>query len=78
MDCDDIPELPPNPIIREKLCKDIMKAFFSLKDKNGWIVVRGGAGSGKTVVANLAVRDEDTVTNNFPAGFFWLKIGKKI
>ena len=47
-----------------------------LKDIDGWVVVHGMAGFGKTVLAAEAVRDATLLQEVFPGGVFWLTVGQ--
>ena len=47
-----------------------------LKDTDGWVVMHGMAGFGKTVLAAEAVRDATLLQEIFPGGVFWLTVGQ--
>ena len=56
--------------IRSELCK--------LKDTDGWVVVHGMAGFGKTVLVAEAVRDAELLREVFPGGVNWLTVGQMV
>ncbi|KFM60978.1 Apoptotic protease-activating factor 1, partial [Stegodyphus mimosarum] len=45
------------------------------KLKRHWVVLYGMPGTGKSVLAAEAIRDNDIVENYFPGGVYWLQIG---
>lgn len=61
---------------RKDLIQKIRKALKEMTDKQeGWVLVHGIAGFGKTVLAAEAVRDQKMV-EAFPGGIHWLTVGK--
>nr|XP_006818297.1 PREDICTED: apoptotic protease-activating factor 1-like [Saccoglossus kowalevskii] len=69
--------IPPRPhvyIDRPEELAEIRKALWQLKDHAGWVMVHGMGGSGKTVMATEAVRDQELVAECFPGGVFWAPI----
>lgn len=43
---------------------------------DGWVVLNGMGGSGKTTLAAEALRDDVLLKDCFPDGVFWLTIGQ--
>ena len=54
----------------------IRTELYKLKDTDGWVVVHGMAGFGKTVLAAEAVRDAKLLREVFPGGVHWLTVGQ--
>ena len=61
---------------RRKITEKIRRELCKLKDKDGWVVVHGMAGFGKTVLAAEAVRDAKLLREVFPGGVNWLTVGQ--
>ena len=61
---------------RKEMTEKIRTALRRLKDIDGWVVVHGMAGFGKTVLAAEAVRDATFLQEVFPGGVFWLTVGQ--
>ncbi|XP_035230410.1 apoptotic protease-activating factor 1-like [Stegodyphus dumicola] len=68
---------PVNYVLhREKKLEDVRQFLIEAsKLKRHWIVLYGMPGTGKSVLAAEAIRDNDIVENYFPGGVYWLQIG---
>eukprot|EP00794_Sanderia_malayensis_P018164 gene18164-19977_t len=67
-----VPQKPHIHISRQKFASKLKKALFGLKEKDGWVLLHGMAGSGKSVLAADVLHDEKLVLDCFPGGVFWL------
>ncbi|GFX42439.1 apoptotic protease-activating factor 1 [Trichonephila clavipes] len=66
-----------NLLLREDKLQDIRNFLkVAAERKRHWIVLHGSFGSGKSVLAAEAVRDNDLIKKSFPNGVYWLQIGK--
>ena len=57
--------------IRQKLMQASSRNFISTP----WIVLHGMSGTGKSVLAAEAVRDNELIDKFFPDGVFWIPLG---
>lgn len=71
-----VPQRPSVFINRARDLHRIRTALRSLKDKDGWVILHGMAGCGKTVLAAEALRSPSILDNVFPGGVFWVRIGQ--
>ncbi|XP_048886829.1 apoptotic protease-activating factor 1 isoform X1 [Brienomyrus brachyistius] len=71
-----VPQRPVVFVSRTVLVNTIRQKLYKLKDNPGWVTVFGMAGSGKSVLAAEAVRDEALIQECFPGGVHWLSIGQ--
>jgi len=63
--------VPPRYAIyveRKEMTEKIRTELYKLKDTDGWVVVHGMPGFGKTVLAAEAVRDAQLLREVFPGG----------
>ncbi|XP_065067480.1 apoptotic protease-activating factor 1-like [Rhopilema esculentum] len=70
--------VPQRPAVHAKRPKEIEKlknALSKLKNGDGWVLLHGMAGSGKTVLASEVLTDKDLLHDCFPGGVFWVSIG---
>lgn len=70
--------VPQRPMIftnRGRELHKIRTALKSLKDKDGWVILHGMAGCGKTVLGSEALRDVVLLDECFPGGVHWIRIG---
>ena len=63
---------------RPELTESIRKELRQLKDTDGWVVVHGMAGFGKTILAAEAIRDASLLREVFPGGVHWLPVGQMV
>ena len=56
----------------------LRQSLRTLCKKEGWLVIHGMAGIGKTVLASEAVRDSALLREAFPGGVNWLTVGQMI
>ena len=61
---------------RKEMTEKIRAELRRLRDSDGWVVVHGMAGFGKTVLAAEALRDATLLREVFPGGVFWLTVGQ--
>uniref|UniRef100_A0A8C9VDI5 Apoptotic peptidase activating factor 1 n=1 Tax=Scleropages formosus TaxID=113540 RepID=A0A8C9VDI5_SCLFO len=71
-----VPQRPVVFVTRPPLVNQIREKLYRLQDTTGWVTVFGMAGSGKSVLAAEAVRDEAVIKECFPGGVHWLSIGQ--
>lgn len=62
----------PEPI--ERICSKLRQ----LKGTDGWVVVHGMAGFGKTILAAEALRNASLLREIFPDGVHWLSVGQMV
>ena len=70
--------MPQRPAIFAHRGRDIHKihaALKSLKERDGWVILHGMAGCGKTVLASEALRSAVVLDECFPGGVHWIRIG---
>lgn len=70
--------VPQQPAIFAHRGRDIHKihvALKSLKERDGWVILHGMAGCGKTVLASEALRSAVVLDECFPGGVHWIRIG---
>lgn len=53
----------------------VRTALRSLKEHDGWVILHGMAGCGKTVLAADSIRSSKILEECFPGGVFWVRIG---
>lgn len=63
---------------RPELTESIRKKLRQLQGTDGWVVVHGMAGFGKTVLAAEAIRDASLLREVFPGGVHWLAVGQMV
>ncbi|XP_054910837.1 apoptotic protease-activating factor 1 isoform X2 [Poeciliopsis prolifica] len=72
-----VPQRPVVFVSRPELLNQVRKKLDLLqKDAGGWVTVFGMAGSGKSVLAAEAVREQRLIGECFPDGVHWLSIGQ--
>ena len=54
----------------------VRQLLRALKTTDGWVVLYGMAGCGKTVLAAEALRDSSLLNEVFPGGVFWVDMGE--
>lgn len=70
--------VPQRPTVFANRGKDVHKirtALRSLQEKDGWVILHGMAGCGKTVLASEALRSPVLLDECFPGGVHWIRIG---
>uniref|UniRef100_A0A8D0HQQ1 Apoptotic protease-activating factor 1 n=1 Tax=Sphenodon punctatus TaxID=8508 RepID=A0A8D0HQQ1_SPHPU len=72
-----VPQRPVVCVTRPNLIKGIQKELYKLKNDPGWVVVYGMAGCGKSVSTAEALRNHKLLEDCFPAGVYWLSVGKQ-
>lgn len=71
--------VPQRPDVFTNRARDVHRvrtALRSLKDHDGWVILHGMAGCGKTVLAADALRSPQILNECFPGGVFWIRIGQ--
>jgi apoptotic protease-activating factor len=63
---------------RPELTERIRKHLRQLQGTDGWVVVHGMAGFGKTILAAEAIRDASLLQDVFPGGVHWLPVGQMV
>lgn len=63
---------------RPDLTESIRLQLSRLKGTDGWVVVHGMAGFGKTILAAEAVREVSFLREVFPGGVHWLSVGQMV
>lgn len=63
---------------RPELTGCIRTKLRQLKGSDGWVVVHGMAGFGKTILAAEAIRDANLLREVFPGGVHWLPVGQMV
>ena len=63
---------------RPELTDRIRKQLRLLQESDGWVVVHGMAGFGKTILAAEAIRDATLLQEVFPGGVHWLAVGQMV
>ncbi|KAM6895528.1 apoptotic protease-activating factor 1 [Xenentodon cancila] len=71
-----VPQRPVVFVTRPELVNRIREKLYWLQKEPGWVTVFGMAGSGKSVLASEAVRDQGLIEECFPGGIHWLSIGQ--
>ncbi|XP_061524069.1 apoptotic protease-activating factor 1 isoform X2 [Phycodurus eques] len=71
-----VPQRPVVFVSRPELINRIREKLYRLREEPGWVTVFGMAGSGKSVLAAEAVRDQGLIEECFPGGVHWLSIGQ--
>lgn len=70
--------VPQRPDVFTNRARDVHRvrtALRSLRDHDGWVILHGMAGCGKTVLASDALRSSKMLEECFPGGVFWVRIG---
>ncbi|KAJ7373730.1 wD repeat domain [Desmophyllum pertusum] len=70
--------VPQRPAVFANRARDVHKirtALRSLQEKDGWVILHGMAGCGKTVLATEALRSALLLDECFPGGVHWIRIG---
>ena len=71
--------VPPRQSVyieRRDTIERLRQSLRTLGKREGWLVVHGMAGFGKTVLAAEAVRDSALLREAFPGGVNWLTVGQ--
>ena len=63
---------------RPEMTETIRSQLRQLKGTDGWVVVHGMAGFGKTILASEAIRDASLLREVFPGGVHWLHVGQMV
>ncbi|TKS90790.1 Apoptotic protease-activating factor 1 [Collichthys lucidus] len=71
-----VPQRPVVFVSRPELVNRVREKLYRLQKDPGWVTVFGMAGSGKSVLAAEAVRDQGLIEECFPGGIHWLSIGQ--
>ena len=61
---------------RVEMVQQIRRELYKLKDDDGWVLIHGLAGFGKTVLAAESLRSTTLLRDVFPGGVFWLSLGR--
>ena len=61
---------------RKELVEKVRKKLYKLKDSDGWVLIHGLGGFGKSTLAAESVRCASLLQNVFPDGVFWLSVNK--
>ena len=73
-------EVPPLPssthVCRPDAANEVRQLLRTLKTTDGWVVLYGMAGCGKSVLAVEALRDNSLLKEVFPGGVFWVDMGE--
>lgn len=70
--------VPQRPTVFTNRARDLHKiriALRSLEERDGWVILHGMAGCGKTVLGAEALRNAVLLDECFPGGVHWLRIG---
>ena len=70
--------VPKRPVFyteRPKESDKLRCALYELKESDGWVLLHGMAGSGKTVLSVDVLHDGELVCSCFPGGVFWVTLG---
>uniref|UniRef100_T2MIQ6 Apoptotic protease-activating factor 1 n=1 Tax=Hydra vulgaris TaxID=6087 RepID=T2MIQ6_HYDVU len=70
-----VPSLPQVFVKRNDCIQKVNNALCNLKSE-GWVVLHGMAGCGKTVLAISALNNERMIHSCFPGGVFWINLGQ--
>ena len=75
-----IGEVPPLPwsthVCRPDATKEVRQLLRTLKTTDGWMVLHGMMGCGKSVLAAEALRDGSLLKEVFPGGVFWVNMSE--
>ncbi|CAI8005159.1 Apoptotic protease-activating factor 1, partial [Geodia barretti] len=63
---------------RPDMIQSIRSQLSQLKETDGWVVVHGMAGFGKTILAAEAIRHASLLRDVFPGGVHWLPVGQMV
>ena len=75
----DYGQVPPPvrcQVERTELVEKVRRELYKLKDSDGWVLIHGMPGFGKTTIAAESVRSAPLLQDVFPDGVFWLKMKK--
>lgn len=70
-----VPQRPTVFTNRGREVHKIRTALRSLSDRDGWVILHGMAGCGKTVLGAEALRSTVLLDECFPGGVHWIRIG---
>ena len=56
--------------------EQIRRELYKLRNTDGWVLVHGLPGFGKTVLAAESLRSSTMLREVFPGGVFWLSLGR--
>ena len=72
-------EVPPllrsTHVYRPEACYLVRNLLHVLEATDGWVVLYGMAGCGKSILAAEALRDSKLLKEVFPGGVFWVDVG---
>nr|WEC89224.1 apoptotic protease-activating factor 1 [Polypodium hydriforme] len=71
----DVPARPAEFVERPEAVLAIRSALLKLHDSDGWVVVHGSVGSGKTILTADALLNSTIQRAVFSGGIFWISIG---
>ncbi|XP_030633054.1 apoptotic protease-activating factor 1 [Chanos chanos] len=71
-----VPQRPVVFVSRLTLLNSVREKLYRLQKSPGWVTVFGMAGSGKSVLAAEAVRNENIIKECFPDGVHWFSVGQ--
>ena len=72
-------QVPPRvryQVDRTELVEKAREELYKLKDSDGWVLIHGAGGFGKTTLAAESVRSAPLLQDVFPDGVFWLSLKK--
>ena len=70
--------VPKRPVVHAKRPEELEKlrnALATLEKSDGWVLLHGMAGSGKTILAADVLEDKELLNTCFPGGVFWVSLG---
>ena len=70
-----VPQQPTVFTNRGREVHKIRTALRSLQERDGWVILHGMAGCGKTVLGSEALRNAVLLDECFPGGVHWIRIG---
>ncbi|CAG0887252.1 unnamed protein product [Darwinula stevensoni] len=70
-----IPSAPKYLVPRPSLTMEISSKLHGMRDQD-FLVLHGMTGSGKSVLATEVARDSQMISECFPDGIFWVKVGE--
>ena len=74
--CGQVPPAIKSHVDRKELVKKVRDELYKLKESDGWVLIHGLGGFGKTTLAAESVRCAPLLQDVFPGGVFWLSVNK--
>ena len=72
----EVPPLLDTHVYRPDATNSVRQLLRALEATDGWVVLHGMAGCGKSVLAAEALRDISLLNEVFPGGVFWVNMGE--